>query len=58
MRKVVVKSTQTKRRKAKRQKVEVSSGNVFADIGLKDSETRLLKAQLAINIVQVVEKKG
>lgn len=53
-----VKAAKTKRPKAKRQKVEVSNGSVFADIGFKDSEERLLKAKLATKIAQLVEKKG
>jgi predicted XRE-type DNA-binding protein len=39
-------------------KVELSSGNVFADLGFQDSEERLLKAKLATKIAQLIEKKG
>jgi predicted XRE-type DNA-binding protein len=53
-----VKAAKPKRRKGTRPKVEVSSGNVFADIGFKDPEERLLKAKLAMKIAQLVEKKG
>lgn len=53
-----VKAAKTKKPKIKSPKVEVSSGNVFADIGFKDSEERLLKAKLAIKIAQLVAKKG
>jgi predicted XRE-type DNA-binding protein len=53
-----IKATKTKRPKAKRPKVEVSSGNVFADLGFKDAEARLLKANLATKIAQLVAKKG
>jgi predicted XRE-type DNA-binding protein len=53
-----VKSANTKRPKAKRSKVEVSSGNVFADLGFRDAEARLLKANLATKIAQLVENKG
>ena len=42
----------------KRIKVTRSSGNVFADLGLPNSEDRLLKAQLALKIQQLVERKG
>jgi predicted XRE-type DNA-binding protein len=47
-----------KRSRATKQKVELSSGNVFADIGFKDSDERLLKAKLATKIAELVEKKG
>jgi len=40
------------------EKVELSSGNVFADLGFEDSEERLLKAKLATKIAQLIEKKG
>lgn len=53
-----VKAAKTKRPKAKGPKVQVSSGNVFADLGLKDSEERLLKADLATRIAQIIERKG
>lgn len=53
-----VKAGKTKRLKTTRLNVSVSSGNVFADIGFKDSEERLLKAKLATKIAQLVEKKG
>lgn len=35
-----------------------SSGNVFADLGLPEAEDRLLKAQLALRIQQLIEQKG
>jgi predicted XRE-type DNA-binding protein len=49
-----------KRRKmnAETIKVEVGSGNVFADIGLKDADELLLKAKLVAKISQLIEKKG
>jgi predicted XRE-type DNA-binding protein len=53
-----VRVTKTKRLKANGEKVEASSGNVFADIGFEDSEERLLKAKLATKIAQLIEKKG
>ena len=34
------------------------SGNVFADLGLPEAEDRLLKAQLALKIQQLIEQKG
>ena len=48
----------TRRPRANRQKVENSSGNVFADLGFEDSEERLLKAKLAIKIAQLIQRKG
>lgn len=48
----------TRRPRANRQRIESSSGNVFADLGFEDSEERLLKAKLAIKIAQLIEKKG
>jgi predicted XRE-type DNA-binding protein len=49
-----------KRRKmnAETIKVELGSGNVFADIGLKDADELLLKAKLVAKISQLIEKKG
>ena len=42
----------------KSEKIEISSGNVFADLGFEDSEERLLKAKLASKIAQLIEQKG
>jgi predicted XRE-type DNA-binding protein len=42
----------------KKTKVTPSSGNVFADLGLPVAEARLLKAQLALKIQQLIEQKG
>jgi predicted XRE-type DNA-binding protein len=39
-------------------KVTPGSGNVFADLGLPEAEDRLLKAQLALKIQQLIEQKG
>lgn len=35
----------------------MSSGNVFADIGLPDAEERLAKAQLAHKISEIIRKR-
>jgi len=35
-----------------------SSGNVFADLELPDSNERMLKAQLAVQIRRFIEEKG
>jgi len=53
-----VKAKKTKTRSSTEEKVEVSSGNVFADLGFDDSEERLLKAKLATQIAQLIEQKG
>ncbi len=39
-------------------KVEKSSGNVFADLGLPRPEQELLKARLALEIYRIVRKRG
>jgi len=41
----------------KSERVEISSGNVFADLGFEDSEERLRKAKLANKIAQRSKKK-
>ena len=53
-----VKATKRKQTRPKTEKVDVSSGNVFADLGFEDSEERLLKAKLATKIAQLIEEKG
>ena len=35
-----------------------SSGNVFADIGLNDSDELLIKADLAISIAEIIKERG
>ena len=52
------KTTKRKKMSAKTIKVELSSGNVFADIGLEDAEELLLKAKLVYKISQLIKKKG
>ena len=41
-----------------REMVEPSSGNVFADLGFADAEERLLKAELAVKIAELIDQKG
>jgi len=48
----------TKRKRTTVEKVEMSSGNVFADLGFIDAEERMLKAQLAVKISELIERKG
>jgi predicted XRE-type DNA-binding protein len=52
------KATKARRPGAKSEMIEISSGNVFADLGFEDSEERLLKAKLASKIAQLIEQKG
>ena len=47
-----------KKPRASSEKIEHGSGNVFADLGFEDAEERLLKAELATRIAQLIEKKG
>ena len=51
------KATKARRVGTKSEKIEVSSGNVFADLGFEDSEERLLKAKVASKIAQLIEEK-
>jgi predicted XRE-type DNA-binding protein len=53
-----VKAVKARKSTAKSDRVEPSSGNVFADLGFKDSAERLLKAELATKIAQLIENKG
>ncbi len=43
--------------RASNENVELSCGNVFADLGFPDAERRLLKAKLATKVAQLKEKK-
>ncbi len=48
----------TRKSRTKPEKVELSSGNIFADLGFQDADERLLKAKLASQVAQFIEKKG
>ena len=37
---------------------EESSGNVFADVGFKDSKQEMLKARLTVEIYKLLRKRG
>ena len=37
---------------------EVSSGNVFADLGLKDSESLLMRAEQGHQILKILKSRG
>lgn len=50
-----LKAASTRRR---REPIQASSGNVFADLGFEDSEQRLLKAKVASKIAQLIQQKG
>ena len=52
------KGTKTTRSRVGRERIETGSGNVFADLGFQDAEERLLKAELATKIAQLIEQKG
>jgi predicted XRE-type DNA-binding protein len=54
------KTTKVRRleKSSKRETIEPSSGNVFADLGLPDAEELLAKAELAIKIARLVDRKG
>jgi predicted XRE-type DNA-binding protein len=47
-------------RKSKLQnvKVEVGSGNVYADLGYGDADEMLIKAQLVTEIADIIKRKG
>ena len=53
-----VKATKARKSRANDVKVEPSSGNVFADLGFRDAEERLLKAKLATKSAELIEQKG
>jgi predicted XRE-type DNA-binding protein len=53
-----LKAAKARRAGTKSEKFQISSGNVFADVGFEDSEERLLKAKLASKIAQLIEEKG
>ncbi len=38
--------------------IEPSSGNVFADLGLPNSDRELLKAQLTVEIYKIIKERG
>lgn len=46
----------TKKRKLTR--LEAGSGNVFADLGLKDADQLLARSQIGFHVFKIVEEKG
>lgn len=53
-----IKPTRPRKPKVNHERIELSSGNVFADLGLRNAEDHLLKAKLATHIAQLIETKG
>ena len=51
-------STRAKKRAGSRIRVEKSSGNVFADLGLPHPEQELLKAKLTLRIYRLIKRRG
>ena len=47
-----------KNTKQKKIDYEVSSGNVFADLGLRNAKQELLKAKLTVEIYRLLTKRG
>ena len=43
--------------KSQRMKIERGSGNVFADLGLPEAETHLLKAELVTRIDRIIRQR-
>ena len=52
------KSVASKSVRSKRIRVEKSSGNVFADLGLPHPEQDLLKARLTLEIYRLIKARG
>ena len=53
-----VKAMKVRKSRANDEEVKLGSGNVFADLGFRDAEERLLKAKLATKIAELIEEKG
>ncbi|HEV2698316.1 MAG TPA: helix-turn-helix transcriptional regulator [Terriglobales bacterium] len=51
-------SARLKGTRVKRVRMEKSSGNVFADLGLPHPEQELLKAKLALEIYRLIKQRG
>ena len=46
------------KRKAQATKVEVGTGNVYADLGYDDADEMLIKAQLVTKIAEIIKRKA
>jgi len=44
--------------KQRRMKVEIGSGNIFADLGLPDAEDMLLKSQIVMALRRLIEARN
>lgn len=44
--------------RARQTRVEKGSGNVFADLGLRNPEQELLKARLTLQIYKIIKARG
>jgi len=44
-------------KKTNRMKIEVGSGNVFADLGLPDAEELLLKSQIVVQLHRLIKER-
>ena len=53
-----VKAMKVRKSRANDEEVELGSGNVFADLGFRDAEERLLKAKLATTVLLDAEAYG
>lgn len=42
----------------RKREVYLSSGNVFADIGVREPEEMLIKAELSARVVDIIRKRG
>ena len=42
----------------RRRKVEIGSGNIFADLGLPDAEDMLLKSTIVIELRRLIEERS
>lgn len=43
-------------KKSRRTKVEVGSGNIFADLGLPDADEMLLKSQIVVQLHRLIKE--
>jgi len=48
----------TKRKTAKNSDVTEGSGNVFADLGLRNADQELMKARLTLQIYRIIKDRG
>src|SRR4051812_28775804 len=54
----ITRKGRTDMRKKSKARVEVGSGNVFADLGLPNPEQEVLKARLTLQIHKIVKARG